>query len=63
MFLLLSTKCSLVSGKLENYGILSQFFSLFLSRIIDFLTANPKRARLFHEKSLASEDTYEPFLS
>ncbi|XP_016742379.2 V-type proton ATPase subunit H isoform X2 [Gossypium hirsutum] len=26
------------------------------------LTANPKRARLFHDKSLAKEDTYEPFL-
>lgn len=25
--------------------------------------ANPKRARLFHDKSLANEDTYEPFLS
>lgn len=27
------------------------------------LSANPKRARLFHDKSLADEDTYEPFLS
>lgn len=26
-------------------------------------TANPKRARLFHDNSLANEDTYEPFLS
>ncbi|XP_021853625.1 uncharacterized protein [Spinacia oleracea] len=26
------------------------------------LTANPKRARLFHDKSLASEDIYEPFV-
>lgn len=27
------------------------------------IAANPKRARLFHDKSLANEDTYEPFLS
>lgn len=27
------------------------------------LAANPKRARLFHDKSLTNEDTYEPFLS
>ncbi|KAL5990803.1 hypothetical protein ACLOJK_011707 [Asimina triloba] len=27
------------------------------------LTANPKRARLFHDESLANEDTYEPFLT
>jgi len=24
--------------------------------------ANPTRARLFHDESLANEDTYEPFL-
>lgn len=29
--------------------------------IVIFL-ANPKRARLFHDKSLSDEDTYEPFL-
>ncbi|THG06760.1 hypothetical protein TEA_014100 [Camellia sinensis var. sinensis] len=34
-----------------------------LSLIDDMLTANSKRARLFHDKSLANEDTYEPFLS
>ncbi|KDO49207.1 hypothetical protein CISIN_1g0474482mg, partial [Citrus sinensis] len=34
-----------------------------LALIDEMLTANPKRARLFHDKSLASEDTYEPFLS
>ncbi|KAI3423153.1 V-type proton ATPase subunit H [Psidium guajava] len=28
----------------------------------EMLTANPKRARLFHDESLANEDTYEPFL-
>ncbi|XP_077252967.1 V-type proton ATPase subunit H-like [Tasmannia lanceolata] len=28
----------------------------------EMLTANPKRARLFHDKSLANDDTYEPFL-
>ncbi|XP_028086176.1 V-type proton ATPase subunit H-like isoform X2 [Camellia sinensis] len=33
-----------------------------LSLIDDMLTANSKRARLFHDKSLANEDTYEPFL-
>lgn len=33
-----------------------------LALIDEMLTANPKRARLFHDKSLASEDTYEPFL-
>lgn len=38
--------------------ILKKFNLLFI-----FFTANPKRARLFHDKSLASEDTYEPFLS
>ncbi|GKV07407.1 hypothetical protein SLEP1_g19187 [Rubroshorea leprosula] len=34
-----------------------------LSLIDEMFTANPKRARLFHDKSLANEDTYEPFLS
>ncbi|XP_038992607.1 V-type proton ATPase subunit H-like [Hibiscus syriacus] len=33
-----------------------------LALIDEMLTANPKRARLFHDKSLATEDTYEPFL-
>jgi V-type H+-transporting ATPase subunit H len=33
-----------------------------LALIDEMLTANPKRARLFHDKSLASEDIYEPFL-
>ncbi|CAI9090789.1 OLC1v1025637C2 [Oldenlandia corymbosa var. corymbosa] len=33
-----------------------------LALIDEMLTANPKRARLFHDKSLASEDPYEPFL-
>ncbi|KAJ3689521.1 hypothetical protein LUZ61_018685 [Rhynchospora tenuis] len=33
-----------------------------LALIDDMLTANPKRARLFHDKSLLDEDTYEPFL-
>ncbi|XP_041991718.1 V-type proton ATPase subunit H-like [Salvia splendens] len=28
----------------------------------EMLSANPKRARLFHDKSLAEEGTYEPFL-
>lgn len=33
-----------------------------LALIDEMLTANPKRARLFHDKSLANEDTYEPFV-
>lgn len=33
-----------------------------LSSIDEMLTANPKRARLFHDKSLANEDIYEPFV-
>ncbi|MBA0611912.1 hypothetical protein Godav_012563 [Gossypium davidsonii] len=33
-----------------------------LALIDEMLTANLKRARLFHDKSLANEDTYEPFL-
>ncbi|KAK4337635.1 hypothetical protein RND71_042122 [Anisodus tanguticus] len=33
-----------------------------LALIDEMLTANPKRARLFHDDSLADEDTYEPFL-
>ncbi|KAF8034266.1 hypothetical protein BT93_C0534 [Corymbia citriodora subsp. variegata] len=33
-----------------------------LALIDEMLTANPKRARLFHDESLANEDTYEPFL-
>ncbi|KAL6998032.1 hypothetical protein U1Q18_008156 [Sarracenia purpurea var. burkii] len=33
-----------------------------LALIDEMLTANPKRARLFHDKSLENEDTYEPFL-
>ncbi|KAK8590053.1 hypothetical protein V6N12_024437 [Hibiscus sabdariffa] len=33
-----------------------------LALIDEMLTANPKRARLFHDKSLANEDSYEPFL-
>ncbi|KAI4327539.1 hypothetical protein L6164_019988 [Bauhinia variegata] len=34
-----------------------------LALIDEMLTANPKRARLFHDRSLADEDTYEPFLN
>ncbi|CAO2832620.1 unnamed protein product [Amaranthus hypochondriacus] len=33
-----------------------------LSLIDEMLTANPKRARLFHDNSLANEDIYEPFV-
>ncbi|XP_068665727.1 V-type proton ATPase subunit H-like [Aristolochia californica] len=33
-----------------------------LALIDEMLTANPKQARLFHDKSLVNEDTYEPFL-
>ncbi|KAJ8560808.1 hypothetical protein K7X08_022668 [Anisodus acutangulus] len=33
-----------------------------LALIDEMLTANPKRARLFHDNSFADEDTYEPFL-
>ncbi|KAK4262219.1 hypothetical protein QN277_027802 [Acacia crassicarpa] len=33
-----------------------------LALLDEMLTANPKRARLFHDKSLADEDAYEPFL-
>ncbi|XP_047327094.1 V-type proton ATPase subunit H [Impatiens glandulifera] len=33
-----------------------------LALIDETLAANPKRARLFYDKSLASEDIYEPFL-
>ncbi|XP_010547995.1 PREDICTED: V-type proton ATPase subunit H [Tarenaya hassleriana] len=33
-----------------------------LALIYEMLSANPKRARLFHDKSLENEDTYEPFL-
>ncbi|KAK6783620.1 hypothetical protein RDI58_017074 [Solanum bulbocastanum] len=33
-----------------------------LALIDEMLTANPKRARLFHDESLVDEDTYEPFL-
>ncbi|KAG2291720.1 hypothetical protein Bca52824_038389 [Brassica carinata] len=33
-----------------------------LALIYEMLSANPARARLFHDQSLAHEDTYEPFL-
>ncbi|EFH45428.1 vacuolar ATP synthase subunit H family protein [Arabidopsis lyrata subsp. lyrata] len=33
-----------------------------LALIYEMLSANPTRARLFHDESLANEDTYEPFL-
>ncbi|GAB4835344.1 hypothetical protein Ancab_000255 [Ancistrocladus abbreviatus] len=33
-----------------------------LALIDEMLAANPKRARLFHDESLAGEDIYEPFL-
>ncbi|CAF2147079.1 V-type proton ATPase subunit H [Brassica rapa] len=33
-----------------------------LALIYEMLSANPTRARLFHDESLAHEDTYEPFL-
>nr|AFK35511.1 unknown [Lotus japonicus] len=33
-----------------------------LALIDELLAANPKRARLFHDTTLADEDTYEPFL-
>ncbi|KAK9087878.1 hypothetical protein Syun_030272 [Stephania yunnanensis] len=34
-----------------------------LALVDEMLTANPRRARLFHDQSLANEDPYEPFLS
>ncbi|WZZ09501.1 hypothetical protein YC2023_095422 [Brassica napus] len=34
-----------------------------LALVYEMLSANPTRARLFHDQSLAHEDTYEPFLS
>nr|XP_007156009.1 hypothetical protein PHAVU_003G250900g [Phaseolus vulgaris]ESW28003.1 hypothetical protein PHAVU_003G250900g [Phaseolus vulgaris] len=34
-----------------------------LALIDEMLAANPKRGRLFHDSTLADEDTYEPFLS
>ncbi|QCD81713.1 V-type H+-transporting ATPase subunit [Vigna unguiculata] len=34
-----------------------------LALIDEMLAANPKRARLFHDSTLADEDTYEPFLT
>ncbi|KAG8390705.1 hypothetical protein BUALT_Bualt01G0111300 [Buddleja alternifolia] len=33
-----------------------------LALIDEMLIGNPKRARLFHDRSLANEDVYEPFL-
>ncbi|CAF2239923.1 unnamed protein product [Brassica napus] len=33
-----------------------------LALVYEMLSANPTRARLFHDQSLAHEDTYEPFL-
>lgn len=33
-----------------------------LALIDEMLTANPKRAKLFHDKSLSNLDTYEPFM-
>ncbi|KAL6527077.1 hypothetical protein OROGR_016167 [Orobanche gracilis] len=33
-----------------------------LALVDEMLSANPKRARLFYDKSLADEDTYEPFI-
>ncbi|CAA0837123.1 V-type proton ATPase subunit H [Striga hermonthica] len=33
-----------------------------LALIDEMLSANPKRARLFHDNALSNEDTYEPFL-
>ncbi|XP_019246766.1 PREDICTED: V-type proton ATPase subunit H-like [Nicotiana attenuata] len=33
-----------------------------LALIDEMLTANPRRAKLFHDNSFANEDTYEPFL-
>ncbi|KAK8471541.1 hypothetical protein PHAVU_003G250866 [Phaseolus vulgaris] len=34
-----------------------------LALIDEMLAANPKRGRLFHDSTLADEDTYEPFLN
>ncbi|KAJ1415262.1 Cytochrome b5, heme-binding site [Sesbania bispinosa] len=34
-----------------------------LALIDEMLAANPKRAKLFHDKTLSDEDTYEPFLT
>jgi len=31
-------------------------------KFFEFVTANPKRARLFHNKAFANEDIYRPFL-
>ncbi|KAF8388629.1 hypothetical protein HHK36_027306 [Tetracentron sinense] len=54
MFGCLLAFCVIYSRKTVEY---------VLALIDEMLTANPKRARFFHDKSLANEDTYEPFLS
>ncbi|KAL6552569.1 hypothetical protein OROHE_007933 [Orobanche hederae] len=36
--------------------------SVFLALLGEMLSANPKRARLFHDKSLDEENAYKPLL-
>ncbi|KAG6416146.1 hypothetical protein SASPL_123570 [Salvia splendens] len=49
--------------KPENYKAQLLDDLILLVVMLLCMEANPKRARLFHDKSLAEEDAYEPFLT
>ncbi|KAI3959962.1 hypothetical protein MKX01_030253 [Papaver californicum] len=51
------------NGTISHYVFKKETVEYVLALIDEMLTASPKRATLFHDKSLASEETYKPFLS
>ncbi|KAI3857814.1 hypothetical protein MKX03_033942 [Papaver bracteatum] len=51
------------NGTISRYVFKKETVEYVLALIDEMLTANPKRATLFHDESFSSEDTYEPFLS
>lgn len=57
----------MLAGNLRILGFVFVFFcvAFFITSGMKYnlFAENPKRARLFHDKALADEDTYEPFLS
>lgn len=62
MFQLLLMKCSQVSG--ATHVLFDWILLCYLANLFLFFStaANPKRAILFHDKSLSDEDIYDPFL-
>ena len=52
----------LAAGTWKLFGFLLYFHLTWTYLLAISFVANPKRARLFRDKSLSGEDTYEPCL-